>query len=259
MMIGCGINDLYSLGYSASTIWAAATNVFDYVKSADTRWKLWISTVQPIATNASTAYGAAFTYNPAYEVQRQELNGLILTNSTTYFTGILRRDAWVNQRILATNGPASNDGVHFHITTYAALIWQFMAASFKGDGDYGLQPVEDFDGNIGNFQNINYLGSNAYIQGTVTAQNVDATNGFSSYAQHIPVAVSVGASPFSYTNVSTVAQECYFSDSAAYAVSKNGVGVYSSLAGDDYFIIMPTNVCTITYLSTTPTFYTNSL
>ena len=74
---------------------------------------------------------------------------------------------------------------------------------------------------------------------------------------HLPVAVTVGSSPFNFTNNTKSTLECYFSGSVAYSVSKNGVGVFGSLASDGYFHLQPTNTLTITY-SVAPTFYTNS-
>lgn len=71
-----------------------------------------------------------------------------------------------------------------------------------------------------------------------------------------PVAVTVGASPFTFVNATPHSLECYFSGATAFAVSKQGVGVYGSLAGDAYFILPPTNECVVTY-TVVPTFYTN--
>jgi hypothetical protein len=96
------------------------------------------------------------------------------------------------------------------------------------------------------------------VNGDVTAiTTITATNGFASYATHVPVAVTVGASPFRFTNSTPVAIECYFSGATAFSVSKNGVGVFGSLAGSSYFVLQPTNQCVITY-TVAPTFYTNS-
>jgi hypothetical protein len=89
------------------------------------------------------------------------------------------------------------------------------------------------------------------------AGSVVATNGFASYAPHTPVAVTVGASPFSYTNNTTTAQECYFSGGTAYSITKMGSAVYGSITGNDYFVLQPTNYCTITY-TVAPTLFTNA-
>ena len=96
------------------------------------------------------------------------------------------------------------------------------------------------------------LTTNLIVTGSVTA-----TNGFASYAPHTPAAVTVGASPFSYTNNTTTAQECYFSGATAYAVTKMGASVYASMTGNSYFVLQPTNYCTVTY-TVAPTIYTNT-
>lgn len=102
------------------------------------------------------------------------------------------------------------------------------------------------------------LYSSALISGSLTNQgSMTASNGFASYAQHVPAAVTVGASPFSYTNVSPIAQSCYLSGATAYAVALNGVTVYASLAGDSYVMLQPTNVVKVTY-TVAPTLLTNS-
>jgi hypothetical protein len=92
----------------------------------------------------------------------------------------------------------------------------------------------------------------------IASNTVTATNGFASYATHIPNAVSVGASPYSFTNTISVALECYFSDAAAYTLAKNGTTVLSGLTGDDYFVMQPGSYFTLTYSSTTPTVNTNA-
>jgi hypothetical protein len=75
---------------------------------------------------------------------------------------------------------------------------------------------------------------------------------------HIPAAITVGASPFNFTNNSVYTLECYFSGATAYSITKNGAAVYSSLAGDNYFLLAPTNRCAITY-TVAPTMLTNAL
>ena len=93
--------------------------------------------------------------------------------------------------------------------------------------------------------------NNLILPGTLTAA------GFVSTAPHTPVAVTVGASPFTYSNSTPVALECYFSGGTAYSITKNGAAVYGSIIGNDYFKLDPTNICIITY-TVAPTFYTNT-
>lgn len=73
----------------------------------------------------------------------------------------------------------------------------------------------------------------------------------------VPVAVTIGSSPFSFTNTTTGKLECNFSGSVAYSISKNGASVYGSLAGDAYFSLTPNSIAVITY-TVAPTMFTNS-
>lgn len=74
---------------------------------------------------------------------------------------------------------------------------------------------------------------------------------------HIPVAVTLGASPFLFVNNSASTLECYFSGSVAYSISKNGAAVYGSLVGNQYLTVQPTNAITLTY-TVAPTLFTNA-
>ena len=106
-------------------------------------------------------------------------------------------------------------------------------------------------GNIICTTNVSVIGSEQ-ISGVLKI-----TNGIATTANKIPNAVTVLASPMTFTNTANVAIECYFSGGTAYSVTKNGVAVYSSLAGNSYFVLQPTNQCVITY-TVAPTFYTNN-
>lgn len=75
---------------------------------------------------------------------------------------------------------------------------------------------------------------------------------------HIPTTVTLTGSVFTFSNATPNVLECYFSGSVAYAVSKNGVAVFGSLASDGYFLLQPTNKCAIAY-TVAPTFLTNSM
>ena len=99
--------------------------------------------------------------------------------------------------------------------------------------------------------------NNGNIENVIVSGVMTSTNGFVSYTPHTPAAVTVGTSPFSYTNNTTTAQECYFSGGTAYSVTKIGSAVYGSIIGNDYFVLQPTNYCTITY-TVAPTLFTNA-
>lgn len=74
----------------------------------------------------------------------------------------------------------------------------------------------------------------------------------------IPVAVTLGASTFLFTNTTASTIECQFSGSVAYSITKYGSVIYGSLAGDAYFTLPVNGYCGITY-SVAPTLFTNSL
>jgi hypothetical protein len=120
-----------------------------------------------------------------------------------------------------------------------------------------------FDNNGFASQNAQSLGTsskpwgNEYAASAILSGTITASNGVASYAPHTPVAVTVGASPFSYTNTTTTAQECYFSGGTAYSLTKMGAAVYGSLIGNSYFVLQPTNYCVLTY-TVAPTLFTNA-
>lgn len=118
----------------------------------------------------------------------------------------------------------------------------------------------------GLWMHVFHNGSDQYVlSGTTPNNGTSLTNIGSSGLNfnsnpHIPTAVTLTGSVFTFSNATPSVLECYFSSGgAAYSVSKNGVGVYASLSVDNYFLLQPTNVCAITYPGTAPTFYTNSM
>jgi hypothetical protein len=151
----------------------------------------------------------------------------------------------------------------------------FITGNFLADASGFEESAAKFQmGSSGQFLSNLYVRSNNYngatlftvlsADGNVRAYNsmfvsgiLATSNGVASYAPHTPVAVTVGASPFSYTNTTPVAQECYFSGATAYAVTKMGASVYSSMTGNSYFVLQPTNYCTLTY-TVAPTLFTNA-
>jgi hypothetical protein len=74
-----------------------------------------------------------------------------------------------------------------------------------------------------------------------------------------PVAVTVGASPFLFTNTTSTDMRCFISGGAAtVSVGLNATTVADSLAALDYSLIIgPTEYITLTYSIGTPTLYTN--
>lgn len=77
-------------------------------------------------------------------------------------------------------------------------------------------------------------------------------------SSHTPGQVTVGASAFTFVNPQPFNLECYVSGTAAYSLAKNGVGIGSSVTTDSHVILQTNCSLTLTYLSTTPTLYTNA-
>lgn len=112
---------------------------------------------------------------------------------------------------------------------------------------------------INGYQGGNYTGTFSGNGSGLTNINIStATGALPANSPKTPTTVSLTGSIFTFSNATPSILECYFSGSVAYAVTKNGVGVFGSLAADGYFQLQPTNICAITY-TVAPTFYTNSL
>lgn len=77
----------------------------------------------------------------------------------------------------------------------------------------------------------------------------------------IPNAVTVGGSPFTFSNATPNILECYFTagTTVSFSLTKNGVSVKSALTGDAYILLQPTNKCVITWTTTAPGLLTNNL
>ena len=110
----------------------------------------------------------------------------------------------------------------------------------------------DASGNVFNIDalyNI-HVANGGTFGGTVTA------SGFASTSPHTPTAVTLGASPFNFTNTAAACMKYRLSGAVAYSVTVDGVAVFGSLAGDIGDTIQPGEYITVTYTSV-PTLYTN--
>lgn len=102
---------------------------------------------------------------------------------------------------------------------------------------------------------INSDGKNLYVDQNGSRGSVIVN----SLVSKIPTAVSVGVSPFTFSNSTPNYLSLRVDDGAAlFSITYNGVVVRSSLAGNYIDMLAPTNVIIITYPVTAPTFYTNS-
>jgi hypothetical protein len=224
------VNDVNN-SVSLATFETHTTNALNYAHSIGQKFDLCtqFSFAGETGGSFTRAQGNAFIYS--------------LTNNPAP----TRPDAiidFASDPIMGTNGASVQSG-----TIYFANNIHPNAAGY-----YQLYTAE-----MGPVLQAQLSGNGSSYQGTFTGiGTVSATGSFASYGIHTPAALTVGSSPFNYTNLTGTAQECYLTDAAAYAVSKNGASVFSSLAGDCYFTLQPTNYCTVTYSSTTPTMTTNA-
>lgn len=163
------------------------------------------------------------------------------------------------------------DDTGFESTAYPLMVLNgYGVIYFPSSGQITFSPGGDahFDSNkfftdgAGNLNAVSLtLTNNLTALGQINGNGVGITNisgkNISAIYSTTPVAVTVGASPFTFTNKTPVRINCYFSGTVAYSISLNGAAVYGSLAGDAYFILPPTNSCVITY-SVAPTLFTNA-
>ena len=226
-----GTNAVNTMGGEFADVSIANTNV--------------ITVINPATAGGQTTINSALSFTQ-----------MILNNHTQWGVTNNGFGTWItyfaSSGVLHVTDVSGND-VSFSSTGIAGGGGATISINAPGIGNGNMN--FDASGNLG----LGSPGTQAGTHNLVVAGTVTSTNGFiSAGSTHIPVAVTVGSSPFTFTNLTSSALECYFSDAAAYSITKNGVGVYGSLAGDGYFILQPTNRFVITYASTTPTIYTNS-
>lgn len=235
-----GINDIYNNDPSGNVMGTQIlTNVFTVADMARTNGiSLYVTTIPETATN-----GSVYSQRDPYNGYRTNFNALIVSNAFR-FAGIIRRDLLFNQTVLATNANSFTvDGTHMG-GNLGYVINQRIANAELGF----IDRVKLSSGGGGEFDG-----------GSLTNLNLAmAVGSIPTISPKTPVAVSLTGSAFTFSNATPSILECYFSGSVAYAVTKNGVGVFGSLAADGYFQLQPTNQCVITY-TVAPTFYTNAL
>lgn len=237
-----------------------------------TRSNMWLDDagLHVVGTNSFIGNGSGLSALPSYVLTNGFPGPLIISNanisamiwlSSTDATFQVANGVLTNNIIVNTNGLVTIGATNQFGTGGVTISNRVV--------DVGSSSISKF---VMGDVNISRNGASTLQIGSTTANNASGAlvcqaitgslikgTGFSSVNTgfHIPVAVSVGASPFSFTNNTTSALECYFSGATAFSVSKNGTGVYGSLAGDSYFVLQPTNNCTITY-TVAPTFNTNT-
>lgn len=189
----------------------------------------------------------------------QSNNYLELDNCTLISAaGVNAIDATNAQNVILNNCRIIGGGISSNVVVSLVGTNWFgngsVAGNFLVKGGVqilGQTTVSNISGANATFTNSILLNGIPVLTNVVFGLNILNVN------PHIPTQVTLGASPFLFSNATSNSLECYFSGSVAYSVSKNGVGVFGSLAGDGYMMLQPTNSCTITY-SVAPTFYTNA-
>ena len=92
--------------------------------------------------------------------------------------------------------------------------------------------------------------SNSVVSSVVGFNSTSGTNS--------PNAVTLGTSPFNFTNTSPVALECYFSGGVNGAVSKNGTLIYAGAIFTKYLVLQPRAWLSLTWSTNAPTLNTNA-
>ncbi len=145
-------------------------------------------------------------------------------------------------------------GINAQALALSATMYDSQGFASSGAASGGLLTGDGKGGwLIRNGANVSSLTNNLALGGVL-----NASNGVATFTSKIPGAVTVGSSAFNFTNNGVSALQCCFADAAVYSVALNGVSVFPSVTGGCSLVLQSTNVCTITYLSTTPTFYTNN-
>lgn len=186
-------------------------------------------------SNSKITYSDIGSTNPAYAFGTD-----IGANATAYLARTISPNSLRIVNVVADGATCTNP-----------LSKDFLIST---NNAYLLNNVTRLDGAVPTSYNpSNYLSPFNYFSVAIPASNINAASG-----SLIPVAVTIGASPFNFTNNTASAIECQFSGSVAYGITKYGASIYGSLAGDAYFTLPVSGYCTITY-TIAPTLFTNSL
>ena len=148
------------------------------------------------------------------------------------------------------------DGIAFasiNDANSANLSMEFRASQYS----FWNNPI-NIDGRVTNGSAV-LMKSTLNVSGATSVASLISTNGISTYGNKIPNAVSVGASPFTFSNSVGVNLECNFvaGGTASFSITKNGVPVKNNLTADWQGVLQSTNIFVLTY-TVAPTFLTNN-
>lgn len=165
---------------------------------------------------------------------------------------------WIGGNVQIGDSSKGNVGIGSFGTFKLNTIGTPGAPTFNGVGNvyYNLDGVNGELGvfSAGTTNDYNVIWTTAT---TIVPKKLTVMSGVASTISDTPVAVSVGASPFSYTNLTGINQEFNFTGATAYSVTKNGAAVAGSLAGDFSGKLAPNSKLVVTY-TVAPTMFTNA-
>jgi hypothetical protein len=187
-------------------------------------------------------------------------NGPIYVNTSTTFN---------NSEIASLFSSSVAGGMYLGMgtvlhSTYneGQLVWGQSGAS-SGQNSFGLGV---YNATLGTAKGLLWVNGAGVVTSSgvvnvwtnIYAVGIVVTNGIGTLSPHIAVQVTVGASPFTFSNSTPVNLKLHFvGQAAAYSYTLNGVAVFTGTNSvpDD---LATTNVTVITYSSTAPLLYTNS-
>lgn len=225
------------------------------------------NTIPAIGSGFIALSGTDVHFNDDADVQGSSWVAVVCSNATAtayHLTG--------QQTVVFQLGMMPTATFNIIDSGFPVIVNQTAAGNFDGtfNSSYSANQVAAVTFNAGTvsitaLKGANQLGltiaTNGVASGNVTIMDSLGRivgKGFNSQVTtHVPHAVSVGASPFSFVNNTTVALECYLTGNSTYSVTKNGTSIYNTGCTNAYFVLMPTNACVITY-GTAPTFNTNA-
>lgn len=226
--LGCVQNNRLLYGLSVNdyllqglTAAQAFTMMQTFQRYVPSSYLFTAGTVWPMATNSSLATPAQLL---SFNASIATFNKLILTNANTFSGGFVDQAAVATPYIgSGTNASYSIDGLHFYGPS-GYLPYSYLAQAWT-------RPQNN------QYMNPSFIASFANLS-----------------------TVTVGASPFSFTNNTSSRLEAYINaGTGTTAVTKNGSSVYGALSGaDTYVLLQPGCWMTLTYSIGTPTVTTNA-
>lgn len=261
---------------SSTTAWTltnATVRGFDFYASTNTAQTAYTNVVaEPVTAAAgggsqtpwtSDINGAGFSLT----------NSLGITNTANIQTASLNLTGTIpipiklpsplNQNTAQIAGGGDNTGINFRgsgnnevgIVLAGAIVAQFGNNNdlrIASDGTFGFSPTGFGTGWLAvndAFFSRSAAGTMKLSTNLIAVGTVTATNGVATFNNNkaAPTTITVGASPFSYTNTGTVDGRLVIDGATAFSATWNATTVQSSLAGGLTLILQPGEWSTVTY------------